>query len=396
MQKFSFELVKKDNKSRARAGIIRTKHGNIKTPAFSVVGTKGSVKGLDEIDLKNAGSQVVLANTYHLYLRPGIGVIKKFGGLREFMNWDGPMITDSGGYQVSYLWTPLRSGFTGTTEGQARGEEVGQSVKIGDKGATFRSHIDGSLHEITPEKSIQIQNILGADIIMAFDQPGVPKRSLGWEERSFVEHKRLKSNQALYGILHGGTNRKIRKSFLDFIIKTGFDGIAFGDATIGSDPKLTAKAMDTVSEFLPDDKPVHALGLGGGPEGILTAVERGMDTFDNTGITRMARTGLLFIYPEDGGNKLNKFRIDVNKSKYRDVKKPVSKICKCHTCANYSAAYVHHLVVSSEPLGVRLTTIHNVHFVNNLMREIRESIVKGHFSTLKKHWLGVRSIDFQA
>lgn len=382
---FSFELVKKDRKTKARAGVIHTPHGDILTPAFSVVGTKASVKGLDEADLKNAGTQVVLANTYHLYLRPGVSVIKKFGGVGEFMKWGGPMITDSGGYQVSYLWT--------------RGEEVGQSVKINDNGATFRSHIDGTLHTITPEISMQIQKKLGADIIMAFDQPIklsnskrkneiAMKRTFGWEERSMAEHKKLKSNQALYGILHGGTDKKVRKQFLDFVLRTGFDGIAFGDETVGADPKLTAKGMGTVSEYLPDDKPVHALGLGGGPEGIFTGVELGMDTFDNTGITRMARSGLLYIYPEDGGTKLNKYRIDVSKSKFKDVKKPVSKICKCHACCNYSAAYVHHLLVSSEPLGVRLATIHNVHFINSLMDEIRKSIVSGHFSTLKKHWLG--------
>lgn len=387
MGEVKFELIKKGNKTRARAGIIRTKHGDIKTPAFSVVGTKASVKGLDEKDLKDVGSQVVLANTYHLYLRPGTEVIKKFGSVREFMKWDGPMITDSGGYQVSYLWT--------------KGDEVGQSVKITDQGAKFRSHIDGDWHEITPEKSMQIQKILGADIIMAFDQPiklsdsdrknkEALRRTFDWEARSFAEHKKLKSKQALYGILHGGLSKQVRKSFLDFILTTGFDGIAFGDETIGSDPALTARGMDTVSEFLPDDKPVHALGLGGGPEGIFTAVERGMDTFDNTGITRMARTGLLFIHPEDGGNRLNKFRIDIGKGKFGLSKKPISKICKCHTCLHYSSAYIHHLLVNYEPLGVRLTTIHNVHFINSLMNAIRESILNGRFTQLKKHWVGTK------
>ena len=326
----------------------------------------------------------MLSNTYHLYLRPGVDVIKKFGGLREFMNWDGPMITDSGGYQVSYLWT--------------RGEEVGQSVKITDKGATFRSHIDGSLHEITPEKSMQIQQALGADIIMAFDQPikisnsgrknsEAIERTFSWEERSFVEHKRLKSSQALYGILHGGLDKGIRKKFLDFILNTGFDGIAFGDETIGIDPKITARGMDTVSEYLPDDKPVHALGLGGGPEGIFVAVERGMDTFDNTGITRMARSGLLFVFPEDGGKRENKFRIDVKKTKFKSLKSPVSKTCQCISCTNYSAAYIHHLTVSHEPLAIRLNTIHNVFVINTLMNQIRQSILNGKFNILKNYWL---------
>ena len=385
MDGFNFKLVKKDNKTRARAGIIHTPHGEIKTPAFSVVGTKASVKGLDAQDLKNAGSQVVLANTYHLYLRPGTPVIGEFGGLREFMKWDGPMITDSGGYQVSYLWT--------------KGEEVGQSVKVSDSGAKFRSHIDGSVHEISPEKSMQIQKILGADIIMAFDQPiklgnskrkneEALRRTFDWELRSYKEWKKLNTNQALYGIIHGGTDKKVRRRFLNFILETGFTGIAFGDETIGSDPKLTASGMVTVSELLPDDKPVHALGLGGGPEGIFVGVEHGMDTFDNTGITRMARTGLLYIYPEDGGDKTNKFRVNIKKSKFAGSKKPISRVCACHACQNYSAAYVNLLLNNNEPLGVRLATIHNVHFINNLMRLIRDSIISADFISLKKEWLG--------
>lgn len=395
MKSFSFELIKRDPSCLARAGIIHTPHGDIATPAFSPVGTKASVKGLDENDLRNTGSQVVLSNTYHLYLRPGVEVITKFGGIRNFMKWGGPMITDSGGYQVSYLWT--------------RGEEVGQSVKISDNGAQFRSHIDGSIHEITPEKSMQIQKTLGADIIMAFDQPmklsnsdkvnkESLKRTFEWEERSFIEWQKLNKQslllrskkgeyQALYGILHGGTDKNVRKQFLDFILKLGFDGIAFGDETIGSNPALTAQAMDTVCDLLPDDKPVHALGLGGGPEGILTAVERGMDTFDNTGITRMARTGLLYVYPEEGGNVQNKFRINIKKSMFKDSTKPISKICKCHTCTNYSAAYIHHLLLNMEPLGVRLVAIHNIHYINDFMNKLRASILAGEFATLKKHWI---------
>lgn len=388
MKKFKFELIKKDSKTRARAGTIHTPHGDINTPAFSVVGTKASVKGLDSADLINIGSQVVLANTYHLYLRPGEKVIKKFGGLREFMNWQGPTITDSGGYQVSYLWT--------------RGEEVGQSVKITDHGARFRSHIDGSLHEITPEKSMQIQKTLGADIVMVFDQPikvadslrknsEALRRTFDWEERSLLAWRRNQKDtgdyQALYGILHGGLDRIVRKQFLDFIIKNEFPGIAFGDETIGADPKITAEGLDTVSEFLPDTKPVHALGLGGGPEGIFVAVERGVDTFDNTGITRMARTGLLFIAPEDGGTRKNKFRTNIKKSIFASSKGPVSKKCGCYSCANFSSGYIHHLTLSEEPLAVRLNTIHNVYFINNLMNQIRESVIKGDFASLKNHWI---------
>ncbi len=386
MKDFSFELVKKDNKTLARAAVIHTPHGDIATPAFSVVGTKASVKGLDETDLKNAGSQVVLANTYHLYLRPGVDVIKKFGDLRNFMKWDRPMITDSGGYQVSFLWE------SGKTDSRGK-------VKITEEGAIFRSHIDGSKHLLTPEKSMEIQKILGADIIMALDQPMGNKftdkqnkiafeRTLRWEERSFNHWKKIKSKQALFGIIQGQANKKLRTECLKFLLALDFPGLAIGDEEIGVDPARTAASLDTIVDILPDNKPLHALGLGGGPEGIFTAVERGMDTFDNSGITRMARTGVLYIYPEDGGSKLSKFRIDINKSKFRGVKKPISKICKCHTCLNYSSAYVHHLLANSEPLGVRLSTIHNVYFINDLMNEIRKNILNGQFNSLKKYWLG--------
>lgn len=388
MSRFRFSLQKKDINTRARAGIIHTPHGDIKTPAFSVVGTKASVKGLDIKDIKECGSQVVLANTYHLYLRPGENVINKFGGLRKFMNWEGPMITDSGGYQVSYLWS--------------KGKANSRNVKINDKGAVFRSHIDGSIHVITPEKSMEIQKALGADIVMAFDQPlkfkdskyknaEAIRRTFDWEERSYITWKKLNVSgnyQALYGILHGALDKKIRKSFLDFVLELDFDGIAIGDETIGADPALTAAGMDTVSEYLPDGKPVHALGLGGGPEGIFTAVERGMDTFDNTGVTRMARTGLLYLYPEDGGNTLNKFRVDIKKKKFSDRKSPISKSCNCETCKTYSSAYVHHLVLNDEPLGVKLTTMHNVFYINDLMNKIRDSILNNDFLSLKRHWLG--------
>ena len=385
MKPFSFELIKKDKSTRARAGIIHTPHGDIETPAFSVVGTKASVKGLDENDIRNTGSQVVLSNTYHLYLRPGVDVIEKFGGLREFMKWDGPMITDSGGYQVSFLWE------SGKTDSRGK-------VKITEEGAIFRSHIDGTKHLLTPEKSMEIQHALGADIIMALDQPMGSRftekqnkiafdRTLRWEERSFNHWKKLKSDQALFGIIQGQTNKKLRTECLKFLLKLDFPGLAIGDEEIGVDPARTAASLDTVVDLLPDDKPLHALGLGGGPEGIFEAIERGVDIFDNSSVTRMARTGILFISPEDGGAKLNKFRIDIKKSKFRGDKKPISKVCECETCMNYSKAYIHHLVVSNEPLGVRLTTIHNVYFINSLMKQIRNSILKSDFISLKKEWL---------
>ena len=399
---FSFSVVKKDKNTNARAGIINTPHGKIETPAFSPVATRATVKALSVEDLKNAGSQVVLANTYHLYLRPGVNVIKLFGGFAPFMKWGGPTITDSGGYQVSFLWTPKKEVTSVKSVTPVTSNEGGKVAKITNEGATFVSHIDGSRHLLTPEKSMEIQAALGADIIMAFDQPlanvdslrkikEAVARTFLWEERSFKRWKELQgkrgNKQALYGILQGGTDTKLRREFLKFVIDTGFPGVAMGGESIGSNPKVTAETLDTIVDLWPADKPVHALGLGGGPEGIFEGVVRGVDTFDNTSITRMARSGLLCIYPEDGGNVKNKFRVEIKKSKFKGQKSALSRGCNCHSCANYSAAYIHHLVISQEILGLRLATIHNVHFINDLMSKIRNAILAGNFADLKKEWL---------
>jgi queuine tRNA-ribosyltransferase len=392
---FSFAVEKTDRSSHARAGVIKTPHGEIRTPAFCVVATRATVRGLDPEDIKKTKSQAVLGNAYHLYLHPGIETIKSFGGFVKWMGWNGPSITDSGGYQVSFLWNRDLKSF---------GDKNAQ-VRIRDEGMYFRSHIDGSKHLLTPEKSMVIQNALGADIIMALDQPMGFKfsadankkaweRTFKWEERSLLAWKELEEErcegtpQALFGIIQGQTNKKMRMSFLKFILEMGFPGIAIGDETIGADPRVTAKSLDTVKDSLPDNKPLHALGLGGGPEGIFAAVERRVDTFDNSSITRMARTGLLFLYPEDGGRKENKFRMDIKKSVYHSDKKPISKVCKCYTCQNFSRSYVHHLLVSSEILGLSLATIHNIYLINDLMEGIRRAIKNNDLLSLRKHWVG--------
>ncbi len=379
-------MRKVDKETRARAAVISTPHGEIKTPAFSPVATRASVRALDPADLKKCKSQVVLANTYHLYLTPGIEIIKKFEGFAPFMQWNGPTITDSGGYQVSFLW------------GQNEEEKIGRVVSITDRGALFSSHIDGSRHLLTPEKSMEIQHILGADIIMAFDQPlgrqysdkqkiEAFERTLKWEERSFAAWKKLGNKQALYGITQGDTDKALRRKSLEFILGTGFSGIAMGGESIGKDPKITADTLDTVADLLPDDKPLHALGLGGGPEGLFAAVARGVDTFDNPSITRLARNGWLFIYPEDGGNIINKFRIDLNKRKFAEDKKSVSTYCDCYTCQNFSRAYLHHLFNTKELLVFRLASMHNIYFINTLMERIRKSIIAGELKDLAKVWL---------
>lgn len=389
MDKFSFKIEKKDKKTAARAGIINTPHGKIMTPAFSPVATRAVVRTLDIDDLKKAKSQVVLANTYHLYLRPGTKTISKFGGFAKFMKWEGPTITDSGGYQVSFLWNKSKV---------VEKENLGKVINISDEGAIFSSYIDGARHLLTPEKSMQIQKILGADIIMAFDQPlgkndsekllkEAYRRTFLWEERSLVAWKKLKTNQALYGIVQGGIDKDLRRRSLKFILDLDFPGIAMGGEAIGADPKVTSDSLDYTLDLMSDIKPVHALGLGGGAQGILEAVARGIDTFDNTSITRMARCGLLFISPSDGGNIKNKFRLDISKSKYEDVKLSISKTCGCYACQTYSAGYIHHLMVSGELTGLRLASIHNIYFINDLMENIRSAILGGNFTDLKKYWL---------
>lgn len=403
---FSFTLKQQDNQTRARVGTIFTSHGEIQTPAFSPVGTRATVRALSVDDLKATGSQVVLANTYHLYLYPGTDVIQKFGGFGPFMKWDGPTITDSGGYQVSFLWNKHKGNDRVGERHAFPSAEFASSVKITDEGALFKSHLDGSEHLLTPEKSMEIQHILGADIIMALDHPVAKemsekqiedacRRTFLWEQRSFDAWQKLEkerksgSFQALFGILQGGLNKVLRTKFLKFVLDTGFPGIAIGDETIGVDPNITAASLDTIVDLLPDDKPLHALGLGGGPEGIFKAIERGVDMFDNTSITRMARAGLLFIYPEDGGAVGNKFRIDITKQTYKDKKKPVSKVCNCSTCKSYSSAYVHHLIKMQEFLGFRLASMHNIYFINELMRQIREVIMEGKYKDLRDKWLEV-------
>ena len=391
---FSFQIKAKDKKTRARLGVIKTPHGEIQTPAYTPVATTATVKALDTEDIIQSRSQVVLANTYHLLLRPGLEVIKEFGGFAPFMKWDGPTITDSGGYQVSFLRTQGKELVVGS-------EREAEIVKITDEGATFRSYVDGSKQLITPERSMEIQSVLNADIIMAFDQPlafsdshkkltDSIRRTFLWEERSFKAweeiQKKRKNFQALYGIVQGQLDRKVRRGFMQFILDTGFPGIAVGDQTIGVDPKITGQALDTIVDMIPDDKPVHALGLGGGPEGVFEAVIRGVDTFDNTSVTRIARSGLLYIYPEDGGTKKNKFRLDVTKKVTSNKKQAISKICQCYTCQNYSAAYLHHLLVARELSGFRLASIHNVHFMNDLMERIRQSLENNDFQVLKKEW----------
>lgn len=362
MDKFSFRLLHQDKKTNARVGEIRTAHGVIKTPAFVPVGTQATVKSLTPEELDTLGVQLFFVNTYHIYLRPGIEVIKKFGGLHTFMNWNSPLITDSGGFQVFSL--PF--------------------TKISDDGVEFRSHWDGSLHTFTPEKSITIQKTLGADIILAFDDctphpvtHGKAARSLSrthaWAKRSLEAHS---GPQAIYGVVQGSVYEDLRKESAKFIGEMDVDGIAIGGVSVGESKREMVNVLDWVVPLLPDTKPRHLLGVGE-IDDIFELIERGIDTFDCVQPTRLARMGKL----------MGKLTIDITKTQFAADIRQIEEGCGCYTCQNFTRAYIHHLFRVRELLGYRLATIHNLHFVHRLVLEIREAIARDTFLEMKKRWI---------
>ncbi|MFH1832902.1 MAG: tRNA guanosine(34) transglycosylase Tgt [Candidatus Levyibacteriota bacterium] len=426
---FKFKIVKSEVKSKVRAGEIITSHGVVHTPAFVVVGTQATVKSLMPEDLKNIGVEILFGNTYHLHLRPGEDVIQELGGLGKFMGWSGATITDSGGFQVFSLNRGKTLNRTqNNTEndfgavprppvGGVQRDSAPVLVKITDNGVEFRSHLDGSKHIFTPEKSIEIQQKLGADIILAFDECAphpstceytkkAMERTHEWavrclkafnppseESRSLPRHLgggRMDSSevnlQALYGIIHGGIYKDLREESAKFISNLSFDGIAIGGVAVGESKKEMRDVLNWVYPFLPEDKPRHLLGIGE-VDDIFDAVDKGMDTFDCVIPTRFGRYGIVFV-PKPEGNIKNHFRIDLNKSIYARDKGPISKDCKCYTCQNFTRGYLNHLFRAQELLGYRLATYHNLYFIVDLVKQIRESILEGRFEKLKKKWLG--------
>lgn len=394
VKNFKFEIIAKDKKSRARVGRITTTHGIINTPAFVPVGTKATVKGLTPQDLREAEVQILFGNTYHLHLRPGEDLIKDFGGLAKFMSWNGPTITDSGGFQVFSLGQVTMK----LTE-ESEGTEV-RLVNIKDEGVTFRSHIDGSKHLFTPEISIEIQKKLGADLILAFDEC-VPhpstyeytkeamERTHKWAIRSLEASKKKAYHswqQALYGIIQGGVYQDLREESARFIANLDFDGIAIGGVSVGESKKEMRQAIDWSYPFLPENKPRHLLGIGE-IDDIFDVIERGMDTFDCVIPTRFGRYGIVFVDPPVGNLK-NRFRIDLNKVTFAKDKNPIAQDCLCYVCKTFTKGYIHHLFRAQELLAYRLTSYHNMFFINNLVKKIRETILEDRFQNLKKDWLG--------
>ncbi|MFH1410973.1 MAG: tRNA guanosine(34) transglycosylase Tgt [Patescibacteria group bacterium] len=360
-----FELRQKSGK--ARRGILKTAHGEIQTPFFMTIAPAGAVKGLLPEEVKNLGGQILLSNTYHLHLRPGEEVVEKAGGLHKFMNWDGPILTDSGGYQVFSL-AKIR--------------------KLKADGVEFQSHLDGSRIFLTPEKAIEIQQKLGADIIMCLDEcPGAHeerayvKKSLElttrWAKRCKDYHEIHKDKSMLFGIVQGGMHSDLRKESAKQLTEIGFDGYAIGGLSVGEPNEVMYKMLDETLPELPEDKPRYLMGVGT-PEDILEAVERGIDMFDCALPTRNARHGYLFT---------SKGVVRIRNEAHKEDFATLDPDCGCYTCKNYTRAYLRHLFISAEPLSLRLNTLHNVAFYLNLMKKIREAIGKDRFGDFKKAFL---------
>ena len=350
---------------KARAGELSTQHGVIKTPVLCPVGTQGSVKTMTPQDLRDVGMQMILANTYHLYLRPGMQVIEKMGGLHKFMNWDGAILTDSGGYQLFSL-SKLR--------------------QISDEGVIIRSHIDGSQHIFTPELAIQYQEVIGADIIMVLDECidhnesrervwAAMVRTHQWAERCQKAHK--KQGQALYAIVQGGIFPALRKQSAEYLTNLNFEGYAIGGLSIGEPKSVTLDITEQMTALLPYEKPRYLMGVGA-PEDVVECVARGIDIFDCAMPTRVARNGAL--YTPTG-------RVDIENAVYSEQEDPIDATCNCYTCRNFSAAYLHHLFRSKELLAYRLATIHNLAFMSNLVQSIRNSILNGFFDVFREEFL---------
>ena len=354
MSSSNFSLIHKDASCRARLGRLQTLHGQIETPIFMPVGTNATVKAMTPENLRDIQAQIILANTYHLYLRPGHRLVEKLGGLHRFMNWNSPILTDSGGFQVFSL---------------------GELRKISEEGVKFQSHIDGSYHFLTPELSIAIQGALGADIIMCFDEcPAADwdynyvARSLDmttrWARRCKDAHSR--EGQQLFGIIQGGMHYDLRARSLEAICSIGFDGYALGGLSVGEEKEQMYGVMECCAPMMPEDASRYIMGIGS-PEDLVEAVWHGYDMFDCVMPTRNARNGMLFT---------SQGRINIKSKQYEEDEGPLDPECGCHVCRNYSRAYLRHLYRAGEILASNLNTYHNLYYYLDLMKKMREAIAE--------------------
>ena len=357
-----FERIASDGA--ARRGRLSLLHGTVDTPAFMPVGTYGAVKSVTPAEVLTLGAQIILGNTFHLWLRPGLDIVGKFGGLHGFIGWDGPMLTDSGGFQV---WS------------------LGKMRKISEEGVTFASPINGDKLFLTPEESMRIQRVLNADVVMVFDEctpyetDGVVtslddaatsmRMSMRWARRSRDEHDRLANPNALFGIVQGGMHESLRDESLAGLSEIGFDGYAIGGLSVGEPKEDMIRILDHVGPRLPQDSPRYLMGVGT-PEDLVDGVSRGIDMFDCVMPTRNARNGWLFTRFGD---------LKLRNARYKDDTRPLDETCTCPTCSRYSRAYLHHLARVGEILGARLNTLHNLHYYQWLMQQMRDAIEVGQF-----------------
>ena len=365
MEALKYELIKKSINTDARLGRVTTPHGTIETPVFMPVGTQATVKAMTPDELKDIGAQIILSNTYHLYMRPGEKLIEKAGGLHNFMHWDRSILTDSGGFQVFSL-SDLRN--------------------IKEEGVTFKSHIDGSKHFISPEKDMEIQNALGADIIMCFDEClpypcdyDYAKKSLDrtirWAARCKEAHKNTEK-QALFGIIQGGMYKDLREYSVQKTVELDFPGYSIGGLSIGEPKPVMYDALDWTVHLLPENKPRYLMGVGS-PDCLLEGVMRGIDMFDCVLPTRIARNGTVFT---------SKGKLVIRNAEYAEDFRPLDDECDCYACRNFSRAYIRHLFKAQEILAARLATIHNLRFLIKLMENIRKSIKDDTFLEFRKEF----------
>lgn len=362
-----YELIKKDKYTNARVGVIHTASGDIPTPIFMPVGTVGTVKTMTVDDLKDMGAKIILGNTYHLYLKPGMDIMKKAGGLHKFMNWDGPILTDSGGFQVFSL---------------------ADNRKISEDGVMFRSHIDGSKHFFTPEKSIEIQNDIHSDIMMSFDEcvdanasydyvKNSMERTLRWAKRGLDYHKaNSHPDQSLFGIVQGGMFKDLREISARETVAMDFDGYSIGGLSVGETKEEMIDILNFTTPLLPEDKPRYNMGVGT-PDYLFESFEAGIDMADCVLPTRIARNGTALT---------SEGRVVIKNATYKEDFSPLDPECDCYTCSNYSRAYLRHLVNAKEILGARLLSYHNLYFLLKMCENIREAIMNDSFLDYKKEF----------
>ncbi len=367
---FHFVVTQRDSCTHARLGRFRTAHGTVTTPAFMPVATQGTVKAVTPRELHETGTDIILANTYHLYLRPGVALVERAGGLHRFMGWDGPILTDSGGYQVFSLRTLCR---------------------VTEEGVQFRSHLDGSLHFLTPEAVVRLQERLGVDVAIVLDDCVSGQASyaealraqeltLRWAERALAAKTR--QDQALFAIVQGGVFADLREASARAVVALDFPGYAVGGLSVGEDPALTFKLAAHTVQFLPEDRPRYFMGVGT-PAQLVRYVALGFDLFDCVLPTRNGRNGTLFTR----AGKMN-----IRRAVYADDPRPIEESCACYTCRHFSRAYLRHLAVAGEILSARLNTLHNLYFYQQLMREIQTAVAAGRFAGFARAFLAQQGV----